>query len=336
MSDAWPALPLSDAQRRAATQEAEAARLAHLAADALAEGGEAVELLLLDAGDALARLAPDVLARLRAARLCASREAEPAPAAPRATISLGALALATPVWAVAPMVTQCDAPFRLLTRRFGARLVYSEMLLAGEFAESCAYRARGLGLGADGQLPEGDHPLLVQFAANDPATLLRAALAAQACGADGVDINLGCPQNRAREGHYGSFLAEPHDWDLVCRMVRSCVECGALRHCRTAATSASASATASRRLGPTATPPSRPAPPTAALTIPVTAKIRLQPTVEATVEFGRRLEHAGIALLAVHGRRRGNENNKRSGAPTPHRTRRTAGSALLPPAALRA
>ena len=95
-------------------------------------------------------------------------------------LSLGyGLTLRTPVWTMAPMVTQSDAPFRLLVRRHGARLVYSEMLMAEDFANEPHYRTTGLGL-VDGRVPEDDHPLTVQFAANDPETLLRAALAAQA------------------------------------------------------------------------------------------------------------------------------------------------------------
>ena len=69
-----------------------------------------------------------------------------------------------------------------------------------------------------------DRPLVVQFAANDPAVLLEAALHAQALGADAVDINFGCPQRRASEGHYGAYLLDRPDWALCESMVRTLSE----------------------------------------------------------------------------------------------------------------
>lgn len=61
---------------------------------------------------------------------------------------------------------------------------------------------------------------IVQLAGDDPDTLVRAARRL-APYADGVDLNLGCPQTRAQRGHYGGYLLARRDWPLVVQIVEA-------------------------------------------------------------------------------------------------------------------
>ncbi|KAK2462456.1 hypothetical protein APHAL10511_005426 [Amanita phalloides] len=171
--------------------------------------------------------------------------------------------LGCPKFIVAPMVDQSELAWRRLSRRYGAQLIYTPMINAKIFAETPSDKIRNanfdLASGEEGD-PTTDRPLVVQFCSNDPERLLAAArLVENNC--DAVDLNLGCPQDIARRGRYGSFLQD--DWDLIYRLINVLHE---------------------------------------NLSIPVTAKFRVFPTVERTVEYAKMLERAGAQILTCHGR----------------------------------
>ena len=201
-------------------------------------------------------------------------EAGPPPAeaaAPPAEAIAGPSTLHIPHSRVAaPMVGCSDLAFRQLCRRYGADLAYTEMYFADRFVADEAYRHSVF----HSQLAPADRPLVVQFGGSDAPTLVAAALLAEP-HCDAVDLNLGCPQKRAREGLYGAYLCDREHWARVFNIVRSLCN---------------------------------------ALSVPVFCKIRLLPTLAQTIRFARGLQAAGCSLLAVHARPRGSETRRRAGA----------------------
>ncbi|MEQ1864366.1 MAG: tRNA dihydrouridine synthase DusB [Micropepsaceae bacterium] len=120
----------------------------------------------------------------------------------------------TPI-VLAPMAGVTDAPFRAAVNRFGAALVYSEMVASAELLRD--RRSASLRLKAD----RADGPIAIQLAGRDPAALAEAARMAEAEGALLIDINMGCPAKKVVGGLCGSALMrEP---ELARSLVRAVV-----------------------------------------------------------------------------------------------------------------
>lgn len=100
----------------------------------------------------------------------------------------------------------CRVFHRLLTRR---ALLYTEMLTTGAVIHGD--RARLLGYDAS------EHPVALQLGGSEPAHLAEAAKIGADLGYDEININVGCPSDRVKDGRFGACLmAEP---DLVARGV---------------------------------------------------------------------------------------------------------------------
>lgn len=96
----------------------------------------------------------------------------------------------------------CRVFHRILTRR--ARL-YTEMVTTGAVIHGD--RARLLGFDAS------EHPVALQLGGSNPADLATAAKIGEDFGYNEINLNVGCPSDRVKEGRFGACLmAEP---DLV-------------------------------------------------------------------------------------------------------------------------
>lgn len=126
-----------------------------------------------------------------------------------------------------PLVDHSELAFRILMKKYGCELSYTPMLNAKIFANDHKYRIRNFGP-LDGT-HEMDRPLVVQFCSNDINELLQSCdYVKDSC--DMIDLNLGCPQNIARSGHYGSFLME--DWPLIKNLISGMHEAGINNTCK--------------------------------------------------------------------------------------------------------
>ena len=100
----------------------------------------------------------------------------------------------------------CRMFHRLLSGR--ARL-YTEMLTSAAIVHGD--RARLLGFDAS------EHPVALQLGGSDPGELAAAAKIGEDFGYDEINLNVGCPSDRVKEGRFGACLmAEP---DLVATCV---------------------------------------------------------------------------------------------------------------------
>jgi tRNA-dihydrouridine synthase A len=101
----------------------------------------------------------------------------------------------------------CRVFHRHLTRH--ARL-YTEMLTSGAIIHGD--RARLLGF------DQSEHPLALQLGGSDPGDLAMSAKIGEDFGYDEINLNVGCPSDRVKDGRFGACLmAEPE-------LVASCVD----------------------------------------------------------------------------------------------------------------
>ena len=106
-------------------------------------------------------------------------------------------------FSIAPMMDwtdrHCRSFHRLMTRR--ARL-YTEMLTTGAILHGDRRRLLGFDI--------REHPVALQLGGSDPRDLAASAKIGEDFGYDEINLNVGCPSDRVKDGRFGACLmAEP-------------------------------------------------------------------------------------------------------------------------------
>lgn len=119
------------------------------------------------------------------------------------------------IFSVAPMMGWTDRHERYFLRLLSRRaLLYTEMINPN--AILFGKRERFL------RFHPSEHPVAIQLGGSDPEKLAEAAAAAEESGFDEVNLNVGCPSDKASQGTFGACLmAQP---ELVARCLQAMSE----------------------------------------------------------------------------------------------------------------
>lgn len=112
---------------------------------------------------------------------------------------------------LAPMAGVTDLAFRLICKKWGAGLVYSEMVSAKamHYNDKKTFSLM--------QTSHEEYPLAVQIFGHEPDIMAESAKKIEAMGTKLIDINMGCPAPKVASGGDGSSLLK--DFDLIGRIV---------------------------------------------------------------------------------------------------------------------
>ena len=122
--------------------------------------------------------------------------------------------LSKPYKILAPMVGNSELAYRMLARKYGADFCFTEMVNCEIFLKTKQNPISNMWYTTN----ELDRPLIIQICGHDELKMLQTSLILQNY-CDAIDINLGCPQEIARKGYYGSFLQ--NDWITIKKIINT-------------------------------------------------------------------------------------------------------------------
>ncbi len=106
-------------------------------------------------------------------------------------------------FSIAPMMDRTDRHFRWFARQLTRRtLLYTEMVVADTILHHVADGRLERYIGFD----PIEHPVAIQLGGDDPRKVAEAARIAAERGYDEINLNVGCPSERVKEGAFGAVL----------------------------------------------------------------------------------------------------------------------------------
>jgi tRNA-dihydrouridine synthase B len=163
-----------------------------------------------------------------------------------------------PKFFLAPLAGYTDLPFRSVVKKFGCDLTFSEMINVNAIAYNNQKTKKMM------EKSSYETPYFIQIAANNVENAIKAVeIINENNEVDGIDINLGCPVNKARRSGFGGVLLKDENKEKLKEIVSAIVK-------------------TSKK--------------------PVSAKMRLGFDEIVAVERAKMLQDLGIEFLTVHGR----------------------------------
>lgn len=165
------------------------------------------------------------------------------------------------VW-LAPMAGITDAPFRKVVCDFGVSAVISEMVSSEAITRRNEKTFKRLIKSAP------NYKKIIQLVGCNPETMVRSAQISRDCGADEININMGCPAKKIINTSSGSALMLNED--LAVKIAESIVE-------------------------------------SVSIPVSVKMRLGWDDAHRNAAQLSKKLEAVGVSLIAVHGRTRAQE-----------------------------
>lgn len=106
-----------------------------------------------------------------------------------------------PIIGLAPMAEHTDLPFGLMAKKFGADLIYREMVSADAIIHGNKKTLEML------RISPKERPVIQQIFGRDPKIMAKAAaLICKLSKPEGIDINMGCPARKVTKNFHGAAL----------------------------------------------------------------------------------------------------------------------------------